>query len=62
LEAYKKNTRKHKPIRKYETHPGPWAKSDKEKVEIFAEHFSEVFSPHNNDQDQEVAQDLAVLI
>jgi hypothetical protein len=29
----------------------------KRKAEIFADHFSEVFSPHNNDQDQEVEQD-----
>jgi hypothetical protein len=38
---------------------GPWAKSNKEKAELLAEHLSEVFSPHNNDQDQEVEQDLA---
>jgi hypothetical protein len=36
-------------IRKYSTPPGPWAKSDKEKTDLFAEHLSEVFSPHNND-------------
>jgi len=45
------------PIRKYSTPPGPWAKSDRGK--LLAEHLSEVFSPHNNDQDQEVEQDLA---
>jgi hypothetical protein len=50
------------PIRKYSTPPGPWAKSNKEKAELFAEHLSEVFSPHNNDQDQEVEQDLATAI
>jgi len=33
-------------------------KSDKEKAELFAECLSEVFSPHDNDQDQEVEQDL----
>jgi hypothetical protein len=52
LEAYK-NRRKHAstspPIRKYSTPPGPWAKRDKEKADLFAEHLSEVFSPHNND-------------
>jgi hypothetical protein len=37
------------PIRKFLTPPGPWAKSDKEKGDLFAEHVSEVFSPHNND-------------
>jgi hypothetical protein len=58
-----KNRRKPKTtlpsIRKYSTLPGPWAKSDKEKAVLFAEHLSEVFSPHNNDQDQEMKQDLA---
>jgi hypothetical protein len=37
-------------------------KSEKEKDELFAEHLSEVFSPHNNDQDQEVEQGLATPI
>ena len=50
------------PIREYSTPPGPSAKSDKEKAELFAEHFPEFFSPHNNDQDQEVEQDLATPI
>ena len=50
------------PIRKNSTPPGPWAKSDKDKVDLFAEHLSEVFSPHNNDQNQEVEQDLATPI
>ena len=52
-----KNKRKPKTISNYATPPGPWAKSDKEKAEIFAEHLSEVFSPQNYDQDQEVEQD-----
>ena len=50
------------PIRKYSTPPGPWAKSDKEEAELFAEYLSEVFSPYNNDQDQEEEQDLATPI
>jgi gamma-glutamylcysteine synthetase len=66
LEIYKKNRRKTKttspPIREHSTPPGSWAKSDKEKAELFAEHLSEVFSQHNNDQDQEVEQDLATAI
>jgi hypothetical protein len=56
---YEKTQNNITPIRKYSTLPGPWAKSDKEKAEIFAEHLSEVFSPHNNDQNQKVEQDLA---
>jgi len=33
-----------------------------QKAELFAEHLSEVFSPHNNGQDQEAEQDLATPI
>ena len=51
-----------RPIRKYSTPPAPWAKSDKEKAEPFAEHLSEAFCPHNNDQGQEVEQDLTTPI
>jgi len=50
------------PIRSYSTPPGPWAKSDKEKAELFAEHLSQTFSPHKNNQDQEVEQDPATPI
>jgi hypothetical protein len=46
------------PIRKYSIPPGPWAKSDKEKADLFSEHLSEVFSPHNNDQDPGVERNL----
>jgi hypothetical protein len=62
LEAYKnkrKPTSTSPPIRKYSTPPGPWVKSNKEKADLFAEHLSEVFSPHNNDPDQEVEHELA---
>jgi hypothetical protein len=38
---------------------GPWAKSDKEKVELFAKHLSEVFTPHDNIQDPEVEKELS---
>jgi len=61
-----KNWRKPKttshPIRNYSKPPGPWAKSDKEKAELFAEQLSEVFSPHNDDQNQEVEQHLTLRI
>jgi len=49
-------------MRKNITPPGPWAKSDKEKADLFAEHLSEVFTPHNNNQSQEVEQELKSLI
>ena len=35
------------------------AKRDKEKVELFAKHLSEVFSPHENTQDPEVEREIA---
>ena len=46
------------PIRKYSIPPEPWAKSDKEKAVLFVEHLSEVFSPHNKDQDPDLVRDL----
>jgi hypothetical protein len=36
-------------------------KNDKEIAELFAEYLSEFFSPHNNDQDQEVKQAASVV-
>ena len=47
------------PIRKCSTPPGPWAKSDKQKADLFAEHLPAVFTPHNDDQDQDIERDLA---
>jgi len=58
----KKPTASQPPIRKNSTPPGLWTKSDKEKADLFAEHLSEVFSPHNNDPNPEVEQDLATPI
>jgi hypothetical protein len=49
-------------IRKYPTPPGQWAKNDKEKAYLFAEHISEVFCPHNNDPDEEVEHELPTPI
>jgi len=45
------------PNRKNSIPPGPWAKSDKEKVELFTIHLSEVFTPHNI-QDPEVEREI----
>jgi len=58
----RKPTESQPPIRKNTTPPGPWAKSDKEKADLFAEHLSEVFTPYNNDQNQEVEQELETHI
>ena len=46
----RKPTESQPPIRKNTIPPGPWAKSDKEKADLFAEHLSEVFTPHNSVQ------------
>jgi hypothetical protein len=46
-------------IRKNITPPGPWAKSDTEKVELLANHLAEVFTPHDNLPDPEVERELA---
>ena len=42
----KKNHTSIPPIRKRSTPPGPWAKTDKQKADLFAEHLSAVFTPH----------------
>ena len=47
------------PIRKNLTPPGPWAKSDSEKVKLFANHLAEVFTPHDNTLEPEVERELA---
>jgi hypothetical protein len=50
------------PIRRNSTTPGAWAKSDSEKVELFANHLVEVFTPHDNTLDPEVERELAAHI
>jgi hypothetical protein len=47
------------PICKYSIPPGPLAKSDKEKADLFAVHLSEVFTPRNNDLHEDVERDIA---
>jgi hypothetical protein len=47
------------PICKNSVPPGPWAKSNKVKVELFAKQLSEVFTPHDNTQDPEVEREKA---
>ena len=37
------------PVRATTPAIGPWARSNKEKAELFAEHYSNTFKPHNND-------------
>jgi len=47
------------PIRKNTIPPGPWAKSDTEKVELFANHLAEVFTPHDSAPNPEIEREIA---
>ena len=49
------------PIHKNSNLPGPWARSDEEKAEIFAKHLPEVFTPHDNTCDLDVENKVANL-
>jgi hypothetical protein len=59
IKARKKPQTQLPPIRKNTTPPGPWAKSDTEKVELFANHLAEVFTPNDNLPDPEVGREIA---
>jgi hypothetical protein len=47
------------PFRKNTTPPGPWAKSDDKKVQLFAYYVAEVYTSHSNTPDPEVESMLA---
>jgi hypothetical protein len=57
-----KNIRKPKesspPIRPTTSTRGPWARSNKEKSELFAQRFANVFAPHNEERDQEIEKNI----
>jgi len=59
IKARKKPQTPLPPIRKNTTPPGPWAKSDTEKVELLANHLAEVFTPHDNSPNPEVEREIA---
>jgi hypothetical protein len=46
------------PIRSNTRPPGPWAKSDTEKADLFARHLAEVYKPHDDTTDQEILRKL----
>jgi hypothetical protein len=46
------------PIRTNTRPPGPWAKSDTEKANLFANHLAEVYKPHDDAPDQEILREL----
>ena len=47
------------PIRKQTPSPGPWARSNQEKADLFAEYLADVFTPNDNTADQTVTDYLA---
>jgi len=47
------------PIRLNTTPPEPWAKSAKDKAELFATYLSEVFTPYDQAPEQDIEQELA---
>ena len=47
-------------IRYNSSPPGPWAKSDEEKIGLFACHLSEVFTPHNTIPNPEIESKLSL--
>jgi hypothetical protein len=41
---------------------GPWARNNKEKSELFPQHFGNIFTPHNEERDQEIEKNIAAPI
>jgi hypothetical protein len=41
---------------------GPWARSNKEKSELFAQYFVNIFTPHNEERDKEIEKNIAAPI
>ena len=62
IKSRNKPTTSTPPLRKNTNPPGPWAKNDQEKAELFAEHLTEVFTPLNNNRDVNVDQILNLPI
>jgi len=48
------------PIRANTRPPGPWAKSDTEKANLFANRLAEVYKPHDDTLDPEILRKLAI--
>jgi hypothetical protein len=48
------------PIRQYSTPPGPWARSNQEKAELFAKHLTQTYSPHSDESDDDIEQELSL--
>jgi hypothetical protein len=50
------------PIRATPPTAGPWERSDKEKSELFAQHFANIITPHNYAKDHEIEKNLTAPI
>jgi hypothetical protein len=50
------------PIRATIQKAGPWARSDKEKSELFAQRFANIFTPHNDEKEHEIERNLTAPI
>jgi hypothetical protein len=50
------------PIRATTPTAGPWARSDKDKSKLFAQHFANIFTPHNVENDHEIEKNLTAPI
>ena len=59
MKSKKKAAPAYPPIRRQTTPPGPWAKSDEDKVQLFASHLAEVHTPHSTTPDSTVERMLA---
>ena len=60
METHTKQTQTpNPPIRLNSTPPGPWAATDKDKADLFANYLLDVFTPHDQELDQAVESELA---
>jgi hypothetical protein len=59
IKSTSKTLQANPPIRKQTPTPGPWARSNKEKADLFAEHLADVFTPNDATIDQEISDYLA---
>ena len=57
-QEYETTENSYPPIRNQSTPNKPWAKIDQEKADLFGAHLAEVFSPHHNEPDLEITQQL----
>jgi hypothetical protein len=59
MKSTSKRLQANPPIRKQTPTPGPWARSNKVKADLFAEHLADVFTLNDATIDQEISDYLA---